>query len=393
VEISRRRPATSTCTDPSAPRRSAARHRNPERRSIRAKPAELLELAKEQDSSASPELQKLRDIYGDWELRFGSGSSFFAPLLARADVVAATCVGLAGVRGSLEVPFDLCILDEASKATPTEALVPMGRSRRWILVGDPAQLPPFLEREVQTTEAFRKAGLNKNDLQQTIFDMAIRELPDEAVIRLNEQFRMVPAIGKLVAECFYPGQGLKSAPREDSPAVTLALGQPVTWLDTSGLERRRENAAKGTSFTNLSEAVAVRDLAAKLQFVAGNRRERIGVAVLTGYDPQRELLRRELGQAGLTNLDWGTYTIDEFQGREADVAIVSLTRSNTRKSMGFLNDPRRLNVAISRGRFGLVIVGDAQFCRSLDADTPARRILDYIEGTDGCALTPVGATR
>ena len=354
---------------------------------------QLLGLAKEQDSSASPELLKLREIYNDWELRFGTGRSFFAPLLARADVVAATCVGLAGVPGSLEVDFDLCILDEASKATPTEALVPMGRSKRWILVGDPAQLPPFLEREVQQTAAFRKAGLNKEELQRTIFDMAIQELPEQAVIRLEEQFRMVPTIGNLVAECFYQGQGIKSAPREDSPLVKLALGQPVTWLDTSAIERRRENSAKTTSFTNLTEAVAIRDLMLRLQFVAANRKEKIEVAILTGYDPQRELLRRELEQADLANIGWGSYTIDEFQGREADLSVVSLTRSNTHRSMGFLNDPRRLNVAVSRGRFGLVVVGDAGFCRGLDTGVPVRTILAYIESTEGCLITTVGGSQ
>lgn len=350
---------------------------------------ELLALAKEQDSSASPELQKLREIYNDWELRFGTGRSFFAPLLARADVVAATCVGLAGVPGSLEVDFDLCILDEASKATPTEALVPMGRSRRWVLVGDPAQLPPFLEREVQRTNAFRSAGLNKEDLLRTVFDMAVQELPEQAVIRLGEQFRMVPTIGNLVAECFYPDQRIKSAPREESSLVALALGQPVTWLDTSGVEKRRENSAKTTSFTNLTEAVAVRDLLVKLQFIAANRKEKIEVAILTGYEPQRELLRRELEQVDLGNIEWGSYTIDEFQGREADVAVLSLTRSNDHKSMGFLNDPRRLNVAVSRGRFGLVVVGDATFCRGLDPGVPVRTVLDYVERADGCRLTPV----
>lgn len=351
----------------------------------------LLEQARRGDGTASPELQALREIYDDWEKRFGRDRSFFAPLLARADVVAATCVGLAGVRGSMDIEFDLCILDEASKATATEALVPMGRARRWVLVGDPAQLPPFLEDEVAATAAARAARLNKADLTTTIFDLAIAGLPEACVVQLSQQFRMVPTIGELVSECFYPGRGLSSAPREASPVVSLAIDKPVTWLDTSPLERRQETRS-GTSFENLTEAIAVRDLLNKIQYIAANRKENLDVAILTGYSAQREQLVRTLTGCELPSLAWGAFTIDEFQGREANIAILSLTRSNSRKEMGFLRSDRRLNVGVSRGRDALVIVGDAQFCRTLPPRAPIRIVLDYIERSSDCVVTALGPT-
>jgi tRNA A-37 threonylcarbamoyl transferase component Bud32/flagellar biosynthesis GTPase FlhF len=381
--------------------RQAARERENEQRKVAQSLADglglaeisdyeaLIEQAKLSDGTSSPELQQLREIYDEWEKRFGRDRSFFAPLLARADVVAATCVGLAGVRGSMDIEFDLCILDEASKATATEALVPMGRARRWVLVGDPAQLPPFLEEEVASTDAARAAGLKRAHLQTTVFDLAIAGLPEDCVVQLSEQFRMVPVIGELVSECFYPGRGLSSAPREASPVVSLAIEAPVTWLDSSPLEHRHETRS-GTSFENLTEAIAVRDLLRKVQFIAATRKQAVDVAILTGYSAQREQLIRTITGTDLPNLTWDVFTIDEFQGREADIAILSLTRSNFKKEMGFLRSERRLNVGVSRGRDALVIVGDAAFCRSLPPGAPIRTVLDYIERSADCVVSPLG---
>ena len=81
----------------------------------------------------------------DWQLRVGRSPDFNAAMLSSAQIIAGTCVGIAGVKGMELVAYDLCIIDEASKATATEILIPMSRSRRWIIVGDPKQLPPFFE--------------------------------------------------------------------------------------------------------------------------------------------------------------------------------------------------------------------------------------------------------
>jgi AAA domain-containing protein/protein kinase-like protein len=93
------------------------------------------------------ECRALMELQEEWMLRVGRSSDFHAAMLTSAQVVAGTCIGMAGVRGMENVVYDLCIVDEASKATATEILVPMSRSRKWILVGDPAQLPPFFEND------------------------------------------------------------------------------------------------------------------------------------------------------------------------------------------------------------------------------------------------------
>ena len=98
--------------------------------------------------TSAPAVEACRErlaLLEDWQLRVGRSPDFNAALLSSAQVIAGTCVGIAGVKGMEEVSYDLCIVDEASKATPTEILIPMVRSRRWIIVGDPKQLPPFFE--------------------------------------------------------------------------------------------------------------------------------------------------------------------------------------------------------------------------------------------------------
>ena len=115
----------------------------------------------------SPDARRFTQLaatHADWESRFGRINDFEAALIASSQVVAGTCVGVAAVRGLSDLEFDLCIVDEASKATPTETLVPLSRARRWVLVGDSNQLPPFLEEGLRD-----RTILEANNLDETMF--------------------------------------------------------------------------------------------------------------------------------------------------------------------------------------------------------------------------------
>ena len=100
-------------------------------------------------------------LLGDWHSRFGRGDEFYGAALLRAQVVAATCLGLQSFKGADVVEFDLCIIDEASKATATESLVPMVQARRWVLVGDQRQLPPFVEEALLRPDILREHELSE----------------------------------------------------------------------------------------------------------------------------------------------------------------------------------------------------------------------------------------
>lgn len=358
-------------------------------------PADLRRRARETlptEGTAVEECRRLIDLLGEWHGLFGRGPQFHAAALLRSQVVAATCIGYAGVRGSDTIEFDLCIIDEASKATATELLVPMTRARRWVLVGDHRQLPPFIDEALERPDVLQDHQLRVEDVRETLFDRLRGELPRASVSTLTRQHRMVPPIGDLISTCFYDG-GLESAPRDPLAFLSVALGKPVSWQSTAKSNERFERRA-GTTLTNRYEARCIEKILARLEFAAkgARRRRKLTVAVLSGYAGQRDLIERQLADElrVWTHLSVTCSTIDAFQGREADVAIYSVTRSNRDATIGFLRERRRLNVALSRGREALILVGDHVGVAAARGENPFIAVLDYIaDHSEDCALEDI----
>lgn len=317
----------------------------------------------------------LLELQEDWMLRVGRSSDFHAAMLASAQVVAGTCIGMAGVRGMNQVTYDLCIVDEASKATATEILVPMSRSRKWILVGDPAQLPPFFEDESIT----RIEDFDDEEVRRTLLDRFLDDLPEHSVIRLRHQYRMVKAIGDLISESFYAG-ALESPKTTADVTLTGAFPKPVTWVSTTDLPDARE-IRRGASYYNDAECRVIRDALAQIDFIARKRKATYDVALIAGYVAQvkaiQDIIRDRLHE--WPGLQITCSTVDAFQGSEAEICIYSVTRSNPDAKLGFLREKPRLNVALSRGRSALIIVGDDAFCRTAAGENPFRKVLDFID--------------
>lgn len=326
--------------------------------------------------------QTLIKLLGDWHARFGRGDEFYGAALLRAQVVAATCLGLHAFKGADAVEFDLCIVDEASKATATETLVPIVQARRWVLVGDQRQLPPFVEDALLRRDVLTEHELSEADVRETLLDRLVDKLPSECVAMLSTQHRMVPEIGALVSDCFYEGQ-LVSTNSLRRPWLERVLEKPVVWYTTARHKNRFEVSA-GTSRANPLEARAIKHLIERLNFAAHHCDEMLEVAVLSGYLPQVAAIERLIAaeRDSWANLRLECSSIDAFQGRECDVLIYSVTRANKQGQLGFLGEERRLNVALSRGREGLVLVGDHVFARTASGlgKSPFRRVVDHIEG-------------
>lgn len=354
--------------------------------------SELVEHANRRGPSLHPEISKLQDLGREWSQRFSRTDEFASVVLSDANVVAATCVGLGSIRGSETIHFDLCIVDEASKATATETLVPLVASERWVLVGDSRQLPPFIEHAMDDPMFLAQYGLTRADVRQNLFDVLNDGLPSHSRIALTHQHRMLPAIGKLISECFYDGI-LTSENRELPGPIRLALGAPVVWADTSKRQDRRETKV-GHSFVNQGEVRVIARILDRLEFAAGGKLdEPLSVAVLTGYEAQRRELQKavNLESQRRPHLTIQVANVDSFQGQEADVAIFSITRSNSNHDPGFLRSSERLNVALSRARDGLVLVGDSVFASQIpESRSDLPKVWNHvIRNSDDCVVESV----
>jgi len=333
-------------------------------------------------------LIRLLQLHEQWEARLRKKEDFYDAFLSATDVVCATCLGFASSRfGAAELEYDLCIIDEASTATATELLVPMSRAKKWVLVGDLKQLPPFETLVRDHRSLLAKYELTDEDVKATLFGRLAERLPADCRRMLSIQHRMVAPIGELVSKCFY--EGTLHSPRTTSPADFPKLfARPVTWLSTTPL-RSHPDRPVGKSFVNDCEAQYVAQLLDRINRQSAARTKPLEVAVIAGYGEQVQEIRRRIAtkQPTWTHLKLLVNTVDAFQGHEADVCIYSVTRCNTSGQLGFLKDFERLNVALSRGRDALVIVGDHAFCRTAADPNPLRRVLDHIEGNaSGCVL-------
>lgn len=328
--------------------------------------AEIGKLLSEDDERA----QAFQTLADEWVERFRATAEFRLALLFRARIVASTCVALTGSQGADRVTFDLCIVDEASKANPTELMVPLASSHKWVLVGDEKQLPPFVEPELYDPEVLERYDLQRSEVEERLFAGLTASLPRPSVSTLTRQHRMHPTIGDLVSQTFYDGR-IVSSPRTESALMNSALGGNLIWRNR---RKRATERRVGSSFDNRDEAREVaeilRTLDASARFLSMTGVE---VAVITGYSAQVRTLQEVIGssRAALKQLHVRVATIDSFQGQETDVCILSMTRDNPQGDVGFLASPERLNVAISRARDGLIIVGNREMALRAKRRAPA----------------------
>lgn len=305
-----------------------------------------------------------------WLDLLGQIKQFEEIVLRSASVVAGTCVGLGSSEAFTKTRFDLCIIDEASKATASECMVPMVRSEKILIVGDPKQLAPFHRGQLDVE------GYGDAELKETLLDYLIARLPNDCVHELTHQHRMCNGIGDLISYAFYGDRLKNMRPNTDRLNwIRKKFPKPVMWIDTQGWPQKQIRK----SFVNRKEQDIVLELLAQLQHGASRAQQNTSVAVIAGYAAQANELDGRIQRGSLGSLSIEVATVDSFQGREADICIFSVTLSNTTDYLGFLRSVERLNVALSRPKDLLVIVGAQHFCYSVQGQNPFIKVIDYFE--------------
>ena len=274
-----------------------------------------------------------------------------AVLFDEARVVACTLVGAAN-RILTNHHFTTLFIDEAAQALEAACWIAIGKADRVILAGDHQQLPPT----IKCIEAER-GGLGRTLLQK------VAERWPQTVSLLTIQYRMHEAIMRFSSDWFYEGK-LKAAP-EVSHRGILQWDSPITWIDTAEQEVTEELNTETQSRINRPEAeLLITQLKAYIEKITKERilEERIDFGIISPYKAQvyylRSLVKRDPFFKPLRSLIT-IHTVDGFQGQERDVILISLVRANAEGKIGFLNDLRRMNVAMTRARMKLIILGDA----------------------------------
>lgn len=326
-------------------RRFEAHPDYPQLWSIRKTIRELRQQRKHADSWHQ-KMDRLKSRATDLELRIRSS------LFGEARVIASTLTGAAN-RVLEGEKYSTLFIDEAAQALEAACWIAIRKAGRVILAGDHCQLPPT----VKSIMAL-KGGLGK-----TLMERIVENKP-ETVTLLKMQYRMNEQIMKFSSEWFYHGM-VESAPTVSHRGI-LDYDTPMMWIDTAECDGKEEFVGENFGRINRAEAeMTLQTLQQYLEKIGKQRilEESIDVGIISPYRAQVQLLRKELRKREffrpyrhLLTVN----TVDGFQGQERDIILISLVRSNDGGDIGFLRDLRRMNVAITRARMKLIILGSSE---------------------------------
>ena len=273
-----------------------------------------------------------------------------------SDVILATNSS-AALESISHVKFDVAIIDEASQATIPSILIPIAKAHRFILAGDHKQLPPTIISE------------RAHELEKTLFEELIRIYPFKSQL-LNVQYRMNSLLMKFPNREFY-NNGLKSDSSVDDITINDILTsqheeKALLFIDTSEVEDNLEMHLKDSKsiINNLEADISVSIAQDYLNAGAGED----DIGIISPYADQVKLIQEK------TPVE--VKTVDGFQGREKEIIIISTVRSNSHGNIGFLKDLRRLNVAITRAKRKLIIIGNAN---TLITNPTYARLIEFVE--------------
>ena len=330
---------------------------------------------KKKGESIHQKISRLRDRANELEIRISSN------IFDEARVIACTLVGSSS-KLLVGKKFSTLFIDEAAQALEPACWIAIRRCHRLVLAGDHQQLPPTIK-----CYESQLGGLGK-----TLMERIVENVPS-AVTLLKVQYRMNEQIMRFSSNWFYNGE-VEADPSVKNRSI-LDYDTPMMWIDTSALPIADSDASGeevsdykesfiGSSYGRINKAEAELTLQTLTDYInkIGKLRfldERLDVGVISPYKVQtqylRSLIRKRAEFKPFRNMI-SVNTVDGFQGQERDIILISLVRSNEQGNIGFLNDLRRMNVAMTRARMKLIIIGDAS---TLCHHPFYRRLKTYID--------------
>lgn len=299
-------------------------------------------------------------------------------IMKRHRIIGATCVGLAKKRIGLDrLIFDLVIIDEAGKALPAEVLIPYIKARKVILIGDHKQLPPTIN-----TALFDESKIELDDrdliedelFERSLFDKLFVSAPESNKCMLKTQYRMPATLGNLISNLFYENEIRNGEGTFDKQP--LYFKKNINLIDMSKVKDYCEDSSNKVSVINHKEAEYVCSLILNIK----DKVKDAQIAVITPYKGQKRLIIR-------TMLNWGydprkinvtVNTVDAFQGDEAEIVIYCTTRAN--KPTKYFSDYKRINVAFSRAKNELIIIGSlSYFYKYRSNNSVLPKVADFIK--------------
>lgn len=347
-------------------RRFEAHPDYPQLWSIRQAIRKLRQERKRRDNGWHQKMDRLKSRAVELEVRIN------AQLFGEAKVIACTLTGSASHLLSGQ-KFGTLFIDEAAQALEAACWIAIRRASRVVFAGDHCQLPPTVK-----SLAALKGGLGI-----TLMERIVARKPS-VVTLLTVQYRMNEQIMRFSSNWFYDGR-VESAPEVKYRGI-LDYDNPITWIDTSDTDAKEEFVGESFGRINKVEAELTLDALKNYFTKIGRQRiadEHIDVGVISPYRAQVQLLRRMVRKDEFFKLYRKCVTVntvDGFQGQERDIIVISLVRSNDDGQIGFLSDLRRMNVAITRARMKLIIVGSVQ---TMTRHAFYKELYDYVQESAG----------
>ena len=327
-------------------------------------------------------------IQKEWSSKIRSNLEIERYFIKNSDIVAGTCTGFVANNCISNMFFDYLIIDEAAKATFPELIISINKSKKMILVGDHKQLPPVLDEQLikKSKKIFSENRIDYNTLYNGIFLKLFEHLNKKNKQTLKTQYRMHPVIGTMISNLFYSKEIANGVDEEERiHNIKEYNGFAIIWIDTSKCRNRREEEIANT-YSNELEAEIVGE---QIKLINKNSCDDIEVGIITPYSAQKNLIKKKIINIDTNNIkgEVPINSVDAFQGGQKDVIIYSTVRSNRYNRIGFLKSEERLNVAFSRAKKLLIIVGDKQFLNRSDiADNRFPEIIKYIENNSKCKI-------